>query len=185
MNSARRFDTSAVVLATIVVLAVTALAFIVSRDPSRPDMSTLPELATPCGGTEMSLAAAGEAVTFDLIQPQAPLANSDRLVSVWACTTTAEGIGFVYDSGVAVLESPSDLKDPEATWRRMADLYPEFSVREIHGVPVSIADPAVDGAIGGADFVVGGVRYTVSGNGKIPLEDLVVVGDSLVAEALK
>jgi hypothetical protein len=50
---------------------------------------------------------------------------------------------------------------------------------------VSLADPAVDGAIGGAEFVVGGVRYTVSGNGKIPLEDLVAVAESLVAAAIR
>jgi hypothetical protein len=94
------------------------------------------------------------------------------------------GIGLVYDSGVAVLESPNDLKDPAATWQRMADLYPEFMVTEIRGIPVSLADPD-KGAIGGADFVVGEVRYTVSGDGKIPLEDLVAVADSLVAQAIK
>jgi hypothetical protein len=66
----------------------------------------------------------------------------------------------------------------------MADQNPEFSETEIRGISVSLADPN-KGAIGGTDFVVGEVRYTVSGDGKIPLEDLVDVADSLVAEAIK
>jgi hypothetical protein len=61
----------------------------------------------------------------------------------------------------------------------LADSYREFSVGDVNGIPASFADPAVDDAIGGVDLVVGDVRYTVSGNGKISLEDLILVARSL------
>lgn len=184
MDTAGHSNRTTFALAAIVLLAAGATTLIRAQDPSDTDRSTQPEFPTPCGGTEVSLATAAESVTFSLIQPESSLASPDRLSSVWACATTVGGIGLVYNSGVSVLESPNDLKDPVATWQRMADRYPEFSVTEIRGIPVSLADPN-KGAIGGTDFVVGEVRYTVSGDGKIPLEDLVDVADSLVAEAIK
>lgn len=140
---------------------------------------TRPELGTPCGGTETSLVAAREAAVFDLVEPQAPLANPNNLTSVWACASVAGGIALVYDSGTAVLESVNDLKDPPAEWKGLADSYREFSVGDVNGIPASFADPAVDDAIGGVDLVVGDVRYTVSGNGKTSLEDLILVAQSL------
>jgi hypothetical protein len=184
MDTAGHANRTTFALVAIVLLAAGAAMLILAQDSSDTDRSTQPEFPTPCGGAEVSLATARESVTFRLIQPEASLASADRLSSVWACATTAGGIGLVYDSGVAVLESPNDLKDPVATWQRMADQYPEFSVTEIRGIPASLADPN-KGAIGGTDFVVGEVRYTVSGDGKIPLEDLVAVSDSLVVEAIK
>ena len=184
MDRAGHSNRTTIALVVIVLLAAGAAMLIQSQDSSDTGRSTQPEFPTPCGGTELSLATAQESVTFSLIQPEAPLASADRLSSVWACATTMGGIGLVYDSGVAVLESPNDLKDAVAIWQRMADLYAEFSVTEVRGVPVSLADPNKGGS-GGADFVVGEVRYTVSGDGKIPLEDLVAVADSLVTVASK
>jgi hypothetical protein len=143
---------------------------------------THPELGTPCGGSEISLAGARDAATFQLIEPQAALANPNSLKSVWTCTSVAGGIGMVYESGAAVLESVNDLKDPLSEWQGLSESYKEFSVGDVEGVPASFADPAVDDAIGGVDLVVGEVRYTVSGNGKIPLEDLIAVARSLMIQ---
>lgn len=63
------------------------------------------------------------------------------------------------------------------------DSYRKFSVGEINGIAVSFADPAVDDAIGGVDFVVDDVRYTISGDGTIPLDELIVVASSLPVKA--
>ena len=89
---------------------------------------------------------------------------------------------LLYDSGVGLLESVNDLNDPTAVWQRLADSYTEFSIGDVNGVPASFADPSVDGAIGGVDFVVRDVRYTVSGNGSIPLVNLIEVAGSLRVE---
>jgi hypothetical protein len=44
----------------------------------------------------------------------------------------------------------------------------------------SLSDPTkASGAAGGVDLVENGVRITVSGNGKIPLPDLIAVAESL------
>ena len=94
----------------------------------------------------------------------------------------AGGIGLVYDSGAAVLESLNDLKDPLSEWKGLSESYNESSVGDVEGVPASFADPAIDDAVGGVDLVVGDVRYTVSGNGKIPLEDLIAVARSLMIQ---
>ena len=85
----------------------------------------------------------------------------------------------MYSSGVGVLESMNTLKHPAAEWKGLADSYKEFSVGEINGVAASFADPSVDDAIGGVDFVVDDVRYTISGDGTIPLDELIGVASSL------
>ncbi|HET7870527.1 MAG TPA: hypothetical protein VFM85_09460 [Actinomycetota bacterium] len=85
-----------------------------------------------------------------------------------------------YDSGVVVYESVNTLRDPESVWKRMAEEYWEFSVGVVNGVPAGLADPAIGiGTIGGVDMVVNGIRVTVSGNGRIPLSDLIDVAKSI------
>ena len=185
MRTARGPSPVAITLVLTGALVAVAGGVLLARSASKADISTEPEFANPCMGTKVSLEAAREGATFQLIQPQAPLANASELRSTWECATAPGGVALVYNSGIVVLESLNDLKDPAATWQRMADLYPEFTVREISGIPVSLADPAVDDAIGGADFVVGDVRYTVSGDGTIPLHQLTYVAESLLAEATK
>jgi hypothetical protein len=145
--------------------------------------ATHPEAGTPCGGTEVTLTDAHAAAAFELIQPEAPLASTSDLESVWRCSTVAGGFMLVYDSGVGLLESMDSLKDPTAEWQGLVDSYKEFSIGEVNGIPASFADPSVDGAIGGVDFIVAGVRYTVSGNGSIPLVDLIEVARSLPVES--
>jgi hypothetical protein len=168
-RSSRVLVLGALVLVTISALVV-ANATLGHRETSGGP--THPERGTPCGGSEISLAGARGAATFQLIEPQAPLANPNNLESVWTCTSVAGGIGLVYDSGAAVLESVKGLSES----------YDESSVGDVEGVPASFADPAVNDAVGGVDLVVGDVRYTVSGNGKIPLEDLIAVARSLMIQ---
>ena len=158
--------------------ALLVAAVFAGNDPSDP--STTPGFGTPCLGTETTLPDARRMAAFDLIEAEAPIANPATLRSVWRCRTTAGGIALAYASGASVLESPNDLEDPVGEWNGLAKSYREFSVRTIDGIPASLADPAVDGAIGGVDLVVGEVRYTVSGNGEIPLEDLIDVAESIV-----
>jgi hypothetical protein len=119
---------------------------------------------------------------FDLVDPTGHHPLTADLASVWRCATVAGGILLVYDSGVTVLESVNTLDDPAAEWQGLADSYREFSVGEVNGVPASLANPAIDGAVGGVDFVVGDVRVTVGGNGSIPLDELVAVARSIPVE---
>jgi hypothetical protein len=116
-----------------------------------------------------------------VLQPQTALANPEHLRSVWQCATAPGGFLLMYTSGVGVLESKNTLKDPAAEWKGLSDSYKEFSVGEINGIAASLADPAVDDAIGGVDFVVDAIRYTISGDGTIPLDDLIVVARSIPA----
>lgn len=145
--------------------------------------STTPDTTTPCGGSEVTLETANQTATYEVLQPQTPLANADNLKSIWQCATAPGGFLLLYSSGVGVLESMNTLKDPDAEWKGLADSYKEFSVGEIRGVAASFADPAVDDAIGGVDFVVDDVRYTISGDGTIPLDELIVVASSLPVTA--
>lgn len=115
---------------------------------------------------------------FSLVFPDAESADNTTLIASWKCNATQAALQ--YRSGVVVYESANTLKDPEQVWKRMAAEYPEFSVGSVNGVPASFADPTVGiGTTGGVDFVVNGVRVTVSGNGKILLPDLVDVADSI------
>jgi hypothetical protein len=164
-------------------VATTALMMVGLLACEAPDRTTTPVTSTPCGGAQIPLANARESAAHELVQPDAPLANAESLASVYQCSTVAGGFLLLYQSGVGVLESPNTLKDPAAEWEGLADSYKEFSVGQINGVPASFADPAIDEAIGGVDFVVGDVRYTVSGDGTIPLDDLISVAQSLPVDS--
>jgi hypothetical protein len=115
---------------------------------------------------------------FPLAFPDAAVANDATLKAVWKCNPTQ--VAFADDSGVVVHESVNTLRDPEAVWMRMAEEYPEFSVGVVNGVPASLADPTIGiGTIGGVDMVVNGIRVIVSGNGRIPISDLIDVAKSI------
>jgi hypothetical protein len=116
---------------------------------------------------------------YVVMLPDSNLASDDSLAQAWSCDDLG-GIALEYKSGVIVYERLNDLKDPEATYRALADAYPEYSVGESHGHVASLADPMkFEGASGGVDFVIDGARYVVAGDGKIPLDQLIIVADSL------
>jgi hypothetical protein len=115
---------------------------------------------------------------FPIELPNDPLANDATVSEVVQCGPTQ--VAFVYVSGVVVDLSRNTLEDPEAVWQKMADLYPEFSTGVVRGLPASLVDPdKANGAEGGVDLVENGLRLTVSGNGTIPLDDLVRVTESV------
>jgi hypothetical protein len=104
--------------------------------------------------------------------------------AVWDCG--GDHVALEYSSGVVVYLSVNSLKSPKETWARMAALYPEFSVGVVRGQAASLADPEKDEtgtAEGGTDLIENGIRITVSGNGEIPLEDLIAVTESLRQES--
>lgn len=110
--------------------------------------------------------------------PNDPIASQADLVQVWKCSDVQAALEF--SSGVVVYLSANTLDDPAAVWDAMAAAYPEFSVGKVRGVPAGLSDPTkASGAEGGVDLVENGVRITVSGNGKIPLFDLIAVAESL------
>jgi hypothetical protein len=145
---------------------------------SRPiDRAPAPD-ARGCGGTLTSLSAAGAALPFTLVLPSTELANGDNMNQVVLCSSDQVELDF--GSGVIVTLGVNHLVDPPKEWATLAEEYPEFSTGTVGGVPASLADPA-KGALGGVDLVEGGVRMTVTGDGTIPLSDLIAVAESIQA----
>ena len=131
----------------------------------------------PCPGNRTTLDRARAAMPFPLELPKDALANDATVTQVIQCGATQ--VAVVYASGIVVYLSQNTLTDPEAVWQKMADLYPEFSTGVVRGVPASLVDPSkANGAEGGVDLVDNGLRLTVSGNGTIPLDDLIRVTES-------
>jgi hypothetical protein len=155
-----------------------AIAIGRSKDPSRA--VTYPDpIVGVCGDTPWTLTQAADSMPFAILLPDDSLANDASLAHVWRCSDIQ--VAFEYSSGVVVYLSTNTLKDPAAVWERMAAEYPEFSVGTVRGTMASLSDPTKGNgtAPGGVDLVEGNLRITVSGNGKIPLSDLVAVTETL------
>ena len=166
----------------LLVLAVALVAVRPWRADPLPPSDTVGKIPSayifPCPGNATTLDQARTAMPFQLELPDDPLANDATVTEVVQCG--ASQVAFVYSSGVVVYLSENTLSDPEAVWQKMADLYPEFSTGVVRGVPASLVDPTkATGAEGGVDLVENGIRLTVSGNGTIPLDDLVRVTESV------
>ncbi|MGH2573662.1 MAG: hypothetical protein ACRDGU_09350 [Actinomycetota bacterium] len=166
-----------------------AIGFLASEDSGQPSREArdgkIPGVITSiCGGAEWSLAEARASTSFELYLPNHALANDENMSAVWNCAE--DHVALEYSSGVVVYLSVNALESPEETWARIADLYPEFSVGVVRGQSASLVDPAKDEtgtAEGGVDLVESGIRITVSGDGEIPLEDLIAVTESLQQES--
>jgi hypothetical protein len=166
-------------------LLVVAVALVAVRPwradpaPSAGTVGKIPSvLDVPCPGHPTTFDQARVAMAFPLELPDDPLARDATMKEVFECGPTQ--VAFVYASGVVIYLSENTLEDPEAVWQKMADLHPEFSTGVVRGVPASLVDPAkATGAEGGVDLVENGIRLTVSGNGTIPLDDLVRVTESV------
>ena len=119
------------------------------------------------------MARARSGAPFDLMLPDHSKANEGSIASVWDCP--GNGVAILFDSGIATFQSRNSLEDPQGVFERMAEEYPEFSVGSIRGVPAQFSDPTKSEngtAAGGVDWVENGMRYTVSGDGSMPLEEL-------------
>jgi hypothetical protein len=168
--------------AAVLMLAIASSGIALTRDSGESARDSgrgaIPEVATPCGGEKSDLENASAAVPFDIIVPNSALANPRNLEGVWLCSRSEVLLTFA--SEASVLEGINTLKDPAAEWAGLAESYPEFTVGSLGGVPASLATPDEEiGANGGVDFVIENVRYTVTGNQRVPLDDLLSVAESL------
>jgi hypothetical protein len=165
--------------ATTVLLAVVALRGITSSHGPLEEAGRQPgPIVDVCSGVGTTLSEAESEMPFAVELPHDPLASADSLKQVWQCSETQ--VAFEYESGVVLYLSEDTLSDPAAVWQKMAEEYPEFSTGIVRGVPASLAEPSKEeGAEGGVDLVEDGVRMTVSGNGVVPLADLVRVAESI------
>jgi hypothetical protein len=146
-----------------------------SQEPLAGGRIPIP-VRTACGPTT-TLQEAASTVDFQLLAAQSDLANNSNVDRVELCESGA--IAIWYESGVAVFQEHSTLANPEAEWDQLAKDYDEFSVGTVRGLPASLAEPGIVGSEGGVDLVENGIRITISGDGKIPLEDLITITGSL------
>jgi hypothetical protein len=162
----------------LVILAIVGFVFIASRsgeEAALPNRAPGP-IALGCGGSPTTLAAATIQMPFQLELPDTDLASLSTIEEVLICAPDQVEIDF--SSGVIETLGVNHLADPTAEWEGLAKQYPEFSTGTVRGVPASLADPT-KGALGGVDLVEQGVRMTVTGNGSIPLADLIEVMESM------
>jgi hypothetical protein len=131
----------------------------------------------PRCGELTTLDQAVASVDFALLSADTELGDRSSIDEVEVCENGA--VVIRYASGVAVYQERSTLADPEAEWNQLAADHEEFSVGTVRGHPASLATPGVLGAAGGVDFVEDGIRITVTGDGEIPLDDLIAFGESL------
>jgi hypothetical protein len=129
-----------------------------------------------CIGDETTLRDAAQMVEFPIFLAHSPLASTESIERVLKCSS--DQVEVDYESGVLVTTGVSHPEDPVMEWKTLAEDYAEFSTGTVRGVQASLADPE-KGAIGGVDLVEGDVRITVTGNGSIPLNDLIEVAESL------
>lgn len=169
-----RRGTLGLLIGSLVALLVAGIALVRADEPST-NRSTVPE-GTSCIGEPSSLSEAAAAMPFPVLLADTELAKPASISRVLLCAT--DQVEVDYASGVLVTLGVSHLSDPAAEWESLAKQYPEFSVGTVRGVPASLANPDL-GAIGGVDLVENGLRITVTGNAKIPLDDLVAVAESL------
>jgi hypothetical protein len=185
-SGSRRTRRSWVPLLVGCLLALTGCAHAANGGPVASSGSEAPSDARVAGGGDLApgtvcpkaitIAQAGAVLSVPLLVPDDQLARGTAVDHVWQCPSGE--VVLEYGSGVDIAESTSTLADPAKEWQRLAEEYPEFSVGQVLGVPASLADPSL-GAIGGVDLVLDGGRYVISGNGKIPLSDLIRLTDSM------
>lgn len=175
-------------------VAVAALAVFALGRSSGSDGAGSPD-ATPrrvdaggfcAAGTaeEVRLDRAIEVVEFGLLVPDhaaARAANLDRVLLCWNGSSDVRAVAAVrleYGSGVVVIEEESDLADPERTYRELAE-EPGISLTTVHGRVGNLGEISDErGAPGGVEWVEGGRRVVVQGNGAIDPAALLAVARS-------
>lgn len=172
-----RTRTTLIVAAGLVIASGSLLLF---RAKNGPDYAFQRRATAPnelgCRGSPTTLSGAADSVPFPLELPDSELANPGNISQVLMCASDQVEVDF--SSGVILTLGTNPFADPAAEWVGLAETYPEFSTGTVRGVPASLADPA-KGALGGVDLVENGVRITITGNGAIPLTDLVKVTESI------
>lgn len=126
------------------------------------------------------MARAKSDTSYRVMMPDHARANENSVRRVWDCP--GDMVAIAFESGVIAYERSNDLANHERIFQRMAEEYPEFSVGRIRGDPAQFSDPTKaenETAEGGVDWIEDGMRYTVSGDGKIALSELKEVAASL------
>jgi hypothetical protein len=121
---------------------VAAVLVVVAAIASMLDAHEAPDRSATSGDPKIGLAddfLASEGVTL----PQTEWASDETLAGTWECT--GGEFAFEYPTGVTVFIGPSDVADPEASWKLIVDSYPEvYDLSEIHGVTALTADPTIE-----------------------------------------
>lgn len=136
-----------------------------------------------CNGQAWTLDRARANVPYRVLEAHTDLANPSNMTHVWRCPDSQLAIALEYAPGVKVSLAPTTLDDPAAAWVALAAQDPGVvTVGTIRGVPGVFTDPAKDAtgtAPGGVEFVEDGIQVAVIGNGRIPLDQLREVAESL------
>lgn len=162
-------------------------------DPPTPSLSLSKESARDpvaeiagrnfCNGQAWTLGRARANVPYRVLEAHTDLANPSNMTHVWRCPDSQLAIALEYAPGIEVSLAPTTLDDPEAAWVALAAQDPGVvTVGTIRGVPGVFTDPAKDTsgtAPGGVEFVENGIQVAVIGNGRIPLDQLREVAESL------
>lgn len=162
--------------AGLVIIGAGLLFLATSRSDSPIEHAATAPTELGCGGSLTTLIEAAGSMPFTLELPNTSIANAANIKQVLLCASDQVEIDF--SSGVILTLGTNHLANPADEWSKLAQDYPEFSTGTVRGVPASLADSA-KGALGGVDLVQNGVRITVTGNGSIPLTDLVDVAESI------
>jgi hypothetical protein len=144
------------------------------------------ELATPCIGDDgVSLSFAASQQDIGLKVADSAEANSTSLTDVCSAVD-ASGVVLVYASGVRLAESPNGSADPKTAWQALVDQYPDagYELTTFDGQPaLQIPAGGPLDSPGAVMWVEEGVKYLITGNGKMPVADLWDVAASLVPYA--
>ncbi len=177
--------------AGLIVGAVLLAASLATRSADRPGAQVrqigsglLLTSDAPCQGRgdESTLAEAEAAsLPYQIFVPQDALADTTSM-TLWRCPGT--GIEMRFTSGIKILLDQNGIKDPAAAWKTLAahDAV-DTSVDTVLGQPAAVIDPAKSPggqALGSVTFVDNNTWIVVVGTGKIPVDSLLRVANSLV-----
>lgn len=135
---------------------------------------------SPCGAS-VSVGTVRSRASFFVATPDHPSANDRNVSRAYVCSPSKVWVG--YASGISLLLEPwTVLADPATVFDRMAEGDRRSLSVTADGVPVLVVDPSADPTgrtPGGVSLVKDGLLIEVSGNGRIPLGDLIAVTESL------
>jgi hypothetical protein len=181
----RRASIGARVVAAALVTGALLLVYVQRDPPARSGTDALPRpgavAPAHCGGKEVPISSAFDAVPYDIVLPPSGLASNEDLIGVWDCPGTATLLEFA--SQTTLVLDMNTIQDPAVSWARVASTNPRiYSVGTVQGVPALLIDPEADpddDAEGGVSVVLNGISVNVGGNGRIPLADLVSATEQL------
>lgn len=126
----------------------------------------------------MPLAEAKNAVSFQILTPSHALANTSNIIATYVCL---DEVIIYFESGIReFMEDQGEGAAPP--WDMLAAQDPAVTVGSIRGKEAALIDPTKDpsgSALGGVEFVEEGILISIVGDGKIALDELIAVAESL------